>query len=208
MKEFSFIHLLFGGGWFLTLISLILIALSIYSWAVMIEKFLLFRNIVKHNGFLRDMKHFNYNTTKLYNKYKDAPNQTGYSRIFLAAYNLPKEKLYIFLPNIVEKELQAVESKTGFLSNAAAVAPFIGLFGTVWGVMDVFSSIGVHGSTSLQVVAPGVGAALSTTALGLIVAIPAAFGGHLFNEKYDELEAKVYRFADDIQEMLLRSKAK
>ncbi len=203
MKEFSFIYLLFGGGWFLTLLSLSLIAMSIYTWAIMIEKYLYYKALKNNTEFQKDLKFFNYDANKLYQKYSVSSAQTPYSRIFVAAYQTPKDKMDTVLTNVVEKELATAEKKAGFLSTASTIAPFIGLFGTIWGVMDVFSSIGVHGSTSLQVVAPGIGMALSTTALGLIVAIPAAFGYSLYSEKFDELESSLYRFASDIQEIVL-----
>jgi biopolymer transport protein TolQ len=81
-----------------------------------------------------------------------------------------------------------------FLSMTAAVAPFLGLFGTVWGVMDSFASIGVNQSVSIGVIAPGLAVALGTTALGLIAAIPAAIAYQYFSKKaddlYNELEKK------------------
>ena len=81
-----------------------------------------------------------------------------------------------------------------FLAMVAYVSPFIGLFGTVWGVMDSFSSIGANQSVSIGVIAPGLAIALGTTALGLIVAIPAAIAHQVFTKRtddlYDSLEAK------------------
>ena len=74
-----------------------------------------------------------------------------------------------------------------FLSMVAYISPFIGLFGTVWGVMDSFASIGVNQSVSIGVIAPGLAVALGTTALGLIAAIPAAIGYQVFSKKADEL---------------------
>lgn len=74
-----------------------------------------------------------------------------------------------------------------FLAMVAYVAPFIGLFGTVWGVMDSFASIGANQSVSIGVIAPGLAVALGTTALGLIVAIPAAIAHQVFSKKADDL---------------------
>lgn len=74
-----------------------------------------------------------------------------------------------------------------FLSMVAAVAPFLGLFGTVWGVMDSFASIGVNQSVSIGVIAPGLAVALGTTALGLIAAIPAAVAYQYFSKRADDL---------------------
>ena len=71
------------------------------------------------------------------------------------------------------------------------VAPFVGLFGTVWGVMDSFASIGVNQSVSIGVIAPGLAVALGTTALGLIVAVPAAIAYNVFSKKSDDLYDKL-----------------
>lgn len=74
-----------------------------------------------------------------------------------------------------------------FLSMVAYISPFIGLFGTVWGVMDSFAAIGINQSVSIGVIAPGLAVALGTTALGLIAAIPAAIAQQYFTKKSDDL---------------------
>ena len=78
-----------------------------------------------------------------------------------------------------------------FLAMVATVSPFIGLFGTVWGVMDSFASIGLNQSVSIGVIAPGLATALGTTALGLIAAIPAAIAYQVFTKKSDDLYEKL-----------------
>lgn len=78
-----------------------------------------------------------------------------------------------------------------FLAMCAYVSPFIGLFGTVWGVMDSFASIGANQSVSIGVIAPGLAIALGTTALGLIVAIPAAIAHQVFTKRADDLYEKI-----------------
>ena len=88
---------------------------------------------------------------------------------------------------IIDRAVAPFDKNLWFLSMASVVAPFVGLFGTIWGVMDVFSAIGVTHSASLGVIAPGLAAALGTTALGLIVAIPAAIAYQYFAKKSDGL---------------------
>jgi biopolymer transport protein TolQ len=83
---------------------------------------------------------------------------------------------------------------TGFLATTAAAGPFIGLFGTVWGIMEAFRDIGVTGSTSLVAVAPGIAEALINTALGLIAAIPALMGYNYFANRLRELRAQMTDF--------------
>ncbi|MCR4917768.1 MAG: MotA/TolQ/ExbB proton channel family protein [Alphaproteobacteria bacterium] len=86
-----------------------------------------------------------------------------------------------------ENAIKPFDKNLWFLSMVAYVSPFIGLFGTVWGVMDAFASIGANQSVSIGVIAPGLAIALGTTALGLIVAIPAAIAHQVFTKRADDL---------------------
>lgn len=86
-----------------------------------------------------------------------------------------------------DEAIRPFDKNLWFLSMVAYVSPFIGLFGTVWGVMDSFASIGANQSVSIGVIAPGLAIALGTTALGLIVAIPAAIAHQVFTKRADEL---------------------
>ena len=91
------------------------------------------------------------------------------------------------LDTIADKLIRPFDKNLWFLSMVSYVAPFIGLFGTVWGVMDSFASIGVNQSVSIGVIAPGLATALGTTALGLIAAIPAAIAYGAFAKRADDL---------------------
>ena len=91
------------------------------------------------------------------------------------------------LDTIVDKLIRPFDKNLWFLSMVSYVAPFIGLFGTVWGVMDSFAAIGVNQSVSIGVIAPGLAVALGTTALGLIAAVPAAVAYNVFSKKSDDL---------------------
>ena len=99
---------------------------------------------------------------------------------------------------IADKLIRPFDKNLWFLSMVSYVAPFIGLFGTVWGVMDSFASIGVNQSVSIGVIAPGLATALGTTALGLIAAIPAAIAYGAFAKRADDLYDK---FEEQIKEM-------
>lgn len=87
----------------------------------------------------------------------------------------------------VERAIRPFDKNLWFLSMVSYVAPFIGLFGTIWGVMDSFSAIGVNQSVSIGVIAPGLAVALGTTALGLIAAVPAAIAYQYFTKRADDL---------------------
>ena len=97
------------------------------------------------------------------------------------------------LDTIVDKLIRPFDKNLWFLSMVSYVAPFVGLFGTVWGVMDSFAAIGVNQSVSIGVIAPGLAVALGTTALGLIAAVPAAIAYNVFSKKSDDL----YDLLDD-----------
>ena len=95
------------------------------------------------------------------------------------------------LVNAADKLIAPFDKNLWFLSMVAYISPFIGLFGTVWGVMDSFASIGLNQSVSIGVIAPGLAVALGTTALGLIAAIPAAIAHQCFAKKSDDLYDKL-----------------
>lgn len=91
------------------------------------------------------------------------------------------------LSTVAERLVHPFDKNLWFLSMVSYVSPFIGLFGTIWGVMDSFASIGVNQSVSIGVIAPGLATALGTTALGLIAAIPAAIAQQYFARRADDL---------------------
>ncbi len=103
------------------------------------------------------------------------------------------------LETVVDKKIKPFDKNLWFLSMVAYISPFIGLFGTVWGVMDSFASIGVNQSVSIGVIAPGLAVALGTTALGLIAAIPAAIAHQCFAKKSDDLYDRMVQDVRDLK---------
>ena len=146
-NNFSLLNL-FTGDLMTLVVSLVLVALSVLSWAVIIEKYRIWK-MVKRNPV----------------RIKPGDN----------------------LDTIVDKLIRPFDKNLWFLSMVSYVSPFIGLFGTVWGVMDSFAAIGVNQSVSIGVIAPGLAVALGTTTLGLIAAIPAAIGYSVYSKKADDL---------------------
>lgn len=147
-NSFSLLSLFSGRDMMTLCVSLILVAASVMSWAVIIEKIRLWQA------------------------------QKRKSVSVKATDNLDM---------IVDKLIRPFDKNLWFLSMVSYVAPFIGLFGTVWGVMDSFAAIGVNQSVSIGVIAPGLAVALGTTALGLIAAVPAAIAYNVFSKKADDL---------------------
>ncbi len=160
--NFSLLNL-FTGDLMTLFISLVLVAASIMSWAIIIEKIRLWR--VQKKSPL---------------KIKSGDN----------------------LDLVVDRMLRPFDKNLWFLSMVSYVAPFIGLFGTIWGVMDSFASIGVNQSVSIGVIAPGLATALGTTALGLIAAVPAAIAYQYFQRRADDL----YDRLDDMRKEMKTKK--
>ncbi|MDE6250555.1 MAG: MotA/TolQ/ExbB proton channel family protein [Alphaproteobacteria bacterium] len=146
-NNFSLLNL-FTGDIMTLIISLLLVAASVMSWAIIIEKIRMWR-AQKRNPI----------------KIKPTDN----------------------LDVIVDRLIRPFDKNLWFLSMVAYVAPFVGLFGTIWGVMDSFAAIGLNQSVSIGVIAPGLATALGTTALGLIAAVPAAVAYQYFVKKADDL---------------------
>ncbi|MBR4892177.1 MAG: MotA/TolQ/ExbB proton channel family protein [Alphaproteobacteria bacterium] len=103
------------------------------------------------------------------------------------------------LETIADKLVVPFDKNLWFLSMVAYISPFIGLFGTVWGVMDSFAAIGVNQSVSIGVIAPGLAVALGTTALGLIAAVPAAIAHQYFAKKADDLYDRLTQQVRDLK---------
>ena len=109
------------------------------------------------------------------------------------------------LHKAIDNEVSKLESRLNVLATVGSVGPFVGLFGTVWGIMTSFQSIGLNGSASLAVVAPGISEALITTAIGLFAAIPATIGYNLFVTKLKRQELVLNNFSADFLNIAKRN---
>ena len=165
----------------------VLLILSIYSWAIIIEKHFLYKKTEKSNNlFLR-----NYHNGKIINtKYSVWGKILSKTLKEKQNINPNPEKISNLLKKISREEFSPFEKGMSFLMLTSAISPFLGLLGTVWGLLISFYNIGATGSASMSVVASGVGEALISTVVGLIVAIPAAAGHNIFNEKLRTLQVE------------------
>jgi biopolymer transport protein TolQ len=107
-----------------------------------------------------------------------------------------RQRLASSMESQVAKEADDLSERLNFLATVGSVAPFVGLFGTVWGIMNAFFQIGMQESSSLAVVAPGIAEALFATAIGLFAAIPAVIAYNRFSHRVNRYEASLQRFAD------------
>lgn len=115
-----------------------------------------------------------------------------------------RQRLNSALDGAVVTETDALSNRLNFLATVGSVAPFVGLFGTVWGIMDSFFNIGAQQNSSLAVVAPGISEALFATAIGLFAAIPAVIAYNRFSHRVNRFETRLYRFADRFHASLSR----
>lgn len=180
--------LLYSSGPVAKAVVLILAVFSVFSWAIMFFKWRQLRKVEEDGErFLKIVKEST-SFERLTSVYKDSPDSPFY-HLLSACYREVSSKrtagsddasrpdVSVRAENAMRaaigEETERLSSKISFLATTANAAPFIGLFGTVWGIMDSFREIGLRGTTSLAVVAPGISEALVTTALGLATAIPA-----------------------------------
>ena len=187
--DFSLLSLFIRADIIVKSVIIILVACSIYSWAVIIDKFRLFKKINKSTEEF-ETKFWNSKSAESF--YNNLPSniEDPMALVFKdAMQNLLKRKsktdLYdrmtTMLETGIEKQISKINKGYTFLATVGSTAPFIGLFGTVWGIMNSFQSIAVSRNTSLAIVAPGIAEALFATALGLLAAIPAVIAYNKFN---------------------------
>ena len=201
--DFSILNLFLRADVIVKSVIIILIASSIYSWAIIIEKYRLFKKINKsseefENKFWksRSAESF-YNSLPgniddpMANVFKDTMQVIVKSK---SKSNLTN-RLESMLEVNIEKQMNTLEKNYTFLATVGATAPFIGLFGTVWGIMNSFQSIAISRNTSLAIVAPGIAEALFATALGLLAAIPAVIAYNKFNSDSKKYSQKLENFS-------------
>jgi len=201
--DFSLISLFLRADIIVKSVMIILIVCSIYSWAVIIEKLRLFRKINKSSEEFEDKFWNSKSAESFYNSlpvkvddpmavvFKDAME----SLLKKKSKNNLSEKMSTFLEVGIEKQMSKIDKGFTFLATVGSTAPFIGLFGTVWGIMNSFQSIAISRNTSLAIVAPGIAEALFATALGLLAAIPAVVAFNKFNTDSQKYSQKLENFS-------------
>ena len=201
--DFSLLSLFLRADVVVKSVIIILILCSIYSWAVIIEKFRLFKKINKSS---EEFEEKFWNSKSAENFYNSLPTnvEDPMALVFQGAMEglLKKksktnlsERMTAMLEAGVEKQMTIIEKGFTFLATVGSTAPFIGLFGTVWGIMNSFQSIAISRNTSLAIVAPGIAEALFATALGLLAAIPAVVAYNKFNKDSQKYSLKLENFS-------------
>ena len=201
--DFSLISLFLRADVVVKSVIIILIAASIYSWAIIIEKFKMFKKINQNTIEFEEKFWKSKSAESFYNNLpvsKDDPMSNVFRKTMQVVLKSKSrsnlsEKLTGLLESNIETELNFLEKNFSFLATVGSTAPFIGLFGTVWGIMNSFQSIAVSRNTSLAIVAPGIAEALFATALGLLAAIPAVVAYNKFNNDSKKYSQRLENFA-------------
>ena len=201
--DFSLWSLFIRADFIVKSVILMLIFCSIYSWAIIIEKFRLFKRINFEAENFEEKFWKSKSAETFYNSlpvniedpmallFKDS------MQTLLKTKNKSNlnEKISSMLEVNIEKQMVTIEKGFTFLATVGSTAPFIGLFGTVWGIMNSFQSIAISRNTSLAIVAPGIAEALFATALGLLAAIPAVVAYNKFNSDSKKFTQKLENFS-------------
>ena len=209
-------EMVFSAGPMVKFVLILLLLFSVASWAIIIYKYRLFNSIEKETlNFLNLYRKETQNVPLLY----EASRRfiyTPYSKLYKAAYeeysrlwrnkSLPnssfsintKENIQRVMKKTLLADINEMEKFLPFLATTGNTAPFIGLFGTVWGIMNSFQGIGMKGSANLAVVAPGISEALIATAMGLVAAIPAVAAYNFFTSKLNKTVSEAETFSDEI----------
>ena len=213
--EFTLMSLFFRADLVVKLVILMLFAASIFSWAIIIQKIRLFRNIKKLSDEFdsifwsgKSIKEIQADFLEsesfpVKNVFDEALKEIKKSESEKSIASLP-DRLNTVIESSIELEGEKLSSLFNYLATIGSTSPFIGLFGTVWGIMNSFQSIAISKNTSLAVVAPGIAEALFATALGLLAAIPAVIAYNLFTGQVNKEAARMYRFKDQFKNIFLR----
>ena len=201
--DFSITTLFLRADIIVKTVIILLIASSIYSWAIIFEKIKLFKKINKSTDEFENKFWKSKSAESFYNSlpsnindpmanlFKDSMQVLLKSK---RSSNLD-EKMSRILEINVEHQMEKIDKSYTFLATVGSTAPFIGLFGTVWGIMNSFQSIAISRNTSLAIVAPGIAEALFATALGLLAAIPAVVAYNKFSSDSKKYSQKLENFS-------------
>ena len=215
--ELSVWALFMQAGWVVKAVMIGLLAASVWTWAIIFEKFVVYRKVRASLDRFEQVFWSGQSLEDLYRTLSERKT-TGMGSIFVAAMREWKKsfekgaKSPIGLQTRIDKamdlaltrEMEGLESRLGFLATVGSAAPFIGLFGTVVGIMTSFQAIAGAKSTNLAVVAPGIAEALLATAIGLLAAIPAVIAYNKLSSDAGKIGLRMEGFADEFSAILSR----
>jgi biopolymer transport protein TolQ len=217
-EQFGLLHLFWIASPVVKIVMIGLIVASIICWAIVIEKYVALRNMQRSTDKFEQMFWSGQSLEDLYLTLGPRNNK-GMATLFMAAMREWKRsqqgamragfqgvqmRINKVMDVQIQKEMSQLEQRLLILATVGSTAPFIGLFGTVWGIMNSFRAIGISKNTNLAVVAPGLAEALFATALGLIAAIPAVMFYNKFSSDIGKVAARLENFADEFSSIISR----
>jgi len=219
--DFSMFGMFLKSDWVVKIVIFILVIFSIQSWKTIIQKILLINKQTKISKQFENYFWSGISLDELYQQIEDF-DQESYSNIFrniMGEYEKSRlqknkidssfiQRLYTSLDLSIAVEDTRLNKGLSFLASSGSVAPFIGLFGTVWGIMNSFQAIAIAQNTNLAVVAPGIAEALFFKALGLFVAIPSTAFYNMINSKIDTYLSEAESFGKDLINIISRQVTK
>jgi biopolymer transport protein TolQ len=194
-----------------------LLASSVICWAIIIEKGMLFSNLKREMDRFENVFWSGQSLEELYRSIESRPHH-GMAAVFVAAMREwkrtqesggrgiagLKDRIEKVMDVTISREAERLESRLLFLASIGSSGPFIGLFGTVWGIMTSFQAIAVSKNTNLAVVAPGIAEALFATAVGLVAAIPAVIAYNKLQSDAQKTIGRMEGFADEFSAIISR----
>ena len=203
--DFSLIQLFLRADFVVKSVIVILIAASVFSWALIFEKYRLFKRIEKSTNSFEEKFWKSKSAESFYNSLTNK-NHDPMANVFQSAMDeliktksksssVQSTRVSRVIEISADKEIKLIEKHFTFLATVGSTAPFIGLFGTVWGIMNSFQSIAISRNTSLAIVAPGIAEALFATALGLLAAVPAVIAYNKFNSDSKRYSGRIENFS-------------
>ncbi len=205
VNDFSLWQLFLRADFVVKSVIVILLASSIWSWALIFDKYKLFKKINESSTQFEN-KFWKSKSAESFSKTLPAKSDDPITQIFISAMNeviktrskssaIQSARVERVIEISTDNQIKNIEKNFTFLATVGATAPFIGLFGTVWGIMNSFQSIAISRNTSLAIVAPGIAEALFATALGLLAAIPAVIAYNKFNSDAKRYIARIDNFS-------------
>ena len=204
VNDFSLWQLFVRADFVVKFVIILLLASSVFSWALIFDKYRLFKKINLSTTDFED-KFWKSKSAESLNNSLPAKVDDPLTTIFKPAMaeliktkskanNIQSARVERILEISTDEQIKIIEKNFTFLATVGSTAPFIGLFGTVWGIMNSFQSIAISRNTSLAIVAPGIAEALFATALGLLAAIPAVVAYNKFNSDSRRYLARIENF--------------
>jgi biopolymer transport protein TolQ len=217
IHDLSLLSLFWQAHFVVKLVMIGLVAASVWCWAIIIDKSLLFRRTRNDMDAFEDRFWSGQSLEDLYRTIEKEEN-TGLAALFTAAMREWKrslegggksfaslmQRLDKVMDVAIQREVERLDSNLVVLASIGSAGPYIGLFGTVWGIMTAFTSIAASKNTSLAVVAPGIAEALFATAIGLFAAIPAVLAYNKLQANVGKAQTRMEGFADEFSAILSR----